>query len=240
MVRAQGDPAAITRTVVSQVYAIDRNQPVASVQTLDALLKTDEYATPRFNLALLGAFAVLGRRAGDRRRLRRDVERRRAADTGDWRPHGARRQRRRHPADGGRPRVASAADWDGDWACSAASAAARFLARQVWNVPAFDPLAFAIVSLVLFVAGLQACFWPARRASPDRSAHRAAAGLAASAALSRADTRFRPIRDDERDALGDPRIRPAVVHARDADDAAEQLRRRDRRVAATSASRRVS
>ena len=43
--------------------------------------------------------------------------------------------------------------------------AARFLARQVWNVPAFDPLAFAIVSLALFVAGLQACFWPARRAS---------------------------------------------------------------------------
>ena len=50
VVRAQADPAGITRTVVSQVYAIDRNQPVASVQTLDALLKEDEYATPRFNL----------------------------------------------------------------------------------------------------------------------------------------------------------------------------------------------
>jgi ABC-type antimicrobial peptide transport system permease subunit len=43
--------------------------------------------------------------------------------------------------------------------------AARLLARQVWNVPPFDPLAFAVVSIVLFVAGIQACFWPARRAA---------------------------------------------------------------------------
>ena len=39
VVRAQADPAGITRTVVNQVYEVDRNQPVASVQTLDTLLK---------------------------------------------------------------------------------------------------------------------------------------------------------------------------------------------------------
>jgi putative ABC transport system permease protein len=42
---------------------------------------------------------------------------------------------------------------------------ARLLARQVWNVPPFDPLAFGLVSLILLAAGLQACFWPARRAA---------------------------------------------------------------------------
>ena len=42
--------------------------------------------------------------------------------------------------------------------------AARFIAGQIWNVAAFDPLAFAIVALILFAAGLQACLWPARRA----------------------------------------------------------------------------
>ena len=42
---------------------------------------------------------------------------------------------------------------------------ARLLARQVWNVSAFDPIAFAIVSFVLLAAGLQACLWPALRAS---------------------------------------------------------------------------
>jgi putative ABC transport system permease protein len=42
---------------------------------------------------------------------------------------------------------------------------ARLLARQVWNVSAFDPVAFAIVSCVLLAAGLQACIWPALRAA---------------------------------------------------------------------------
>jgi ABC-type antimicrobial peptide transport system permease subunit len=32
-------------------------------------------------------------------------------------------------------------------------------------VPPFDPLAFAAVSLILLIAGLQACIWPARRAA---------------------------------------------------------------------------
>jgi ABC-type antimicrobial peptide transport system permease subunit len=41
---------------------------------------------------------------------------------------------------------------------------ARLLARQVWNVSAFDPIAFAIVSVVILAAGLQACLWPALRA----------------------------------------------------------------------------
>jgi ABC-type antimicrobial peptide transport system permease subunit len=44
-------------------------------------------------------------------------------------------------------------------------AIARLLARQVWNVSPFDPIAFGAVSLVLLAAGLQACLWPARRAA---------------------------------------------------------------------------
>jgi putative ABC transport system permease protein len=43
--------------------------------------------------------------------------------------------------------------------------AARSLAQQVWKVSPFDPAAFAVVSLVLLAAGLQACVWPARRAA---------------------------------------------------------------------------
>ena len=44
-------------------------------------------------------------------------------------------------------------------------AVARALARQVWNVSPFDPLAFVVVSLILLAAGLQACILPALRAS---------------------------------------------------------------------------
>jgi putative ABC transport system permease protein len=35
----------------------------------------------------------------------------------------------------------------------------------VWNVRAFDPLAFGAVALLVLGTGLQACFWPARRAA---------------------------------------------------------------------------
>jgi putative ABC transport system permease protein len=42
---------------------------------------------------------------------------------------------------------------------------ARLLAGQIWNVSPFDPVTFISVSLILLIAGLQACFWPARRAA---------------------------------------------------------------------------
>jgi ABC-type antimicrobial peptide transport system permease subunit len=46
-----------------------------------------------------------------------------------------------------------------------AFATTRLLAEQIWQVSPFDPLSFVAVSLLLLVAGLQACFWPARRAA---------------------------------------------------------------------------
>src|SRR4030095_9610847 len=54
------DPAGVTRAVVSQVYAIDQGQPVTGVMTLDAVLKENALATPRFNLILLSVFAAIG------------------------------------------------------------------------------------------------------------------------------------------------------------------------------------
>ena len=44
-------------------------------------------------------------------------------------------------------------------------AAGRYLAGEIWNVKAFDPLAFSAVALLLLVAGIQACIWPALRAA---------------------------------------------------------------------------
>ena len=44
-------------------------------------------------------------------------------------------------------------------------AAGRWLAGDVWRIAAVDPVAFAGVSILLLVVGLQACYWPARRAS---------------------------------------------------------------------------
>jgi putative ABC transport system permease protein len=43
--------------------------------------------------------------------------------------------------------------------------AVRSLAAEVWRVPALDPVTFAAVSLVLLAIGLQAGYWPSRRAA---------------------------------------------------------------------------
>jgi hypothetical protein len=42
------------------VYALDKEQPVTAVMTLDRLLQDSQYARPRFNLVLLSIFATFG------------------------------------------------------------------------------------------------------------------------------------------------------------------------------------
>jgi ABC-type antimicrobial peptide transport system permease subunit len=41
----------------------------------------------------------------------------------------------------------------------------RWLAGQLVRVSPFDPLSFGVVAAILLLIGLQACFWPARRAT---------------------------------------------------------------------------
>jgi putative ABC transport system permease protein len=48
---------------------------------------------------------------------------------------------------------------------AASFATVRVLANQVFRLSTFDPLSFAAVSLLLFAAGMFACFVPARRAA---------------------------------------------------------------------------
>jgi putative ABC transport system permease protein len=163
-VRTHLDPLALSRSIVAQVYAIDENQPVMEVKPVDVLLKEYEYATPRFNLILLAVLATAGLIL---------------AVVGVYGVMSAAVAQQRHEI-GVRIALGASAGaiarmvvTRGLWLLGAglvlglagAGAIARLLARQVWNVPPFDPLAFGLVSLILLAAGLQACFWPARRAA---------------------------------------------------------------------------
>jgi ABC-type antimicrobial peptide transport system permease subunit len=146
------------------VYAIDRSQPVANVKTLDALLAEDEFSTPRFNVILLSVFAAIGlvlavvgvygvmATAVAQQRQEIGVRIALGASTSTIARMVVMR--------GSRLLVLGLAIGLGG-----SIVVARMLARQVWNVSAFDPIAFAIVSGVLLVAGLQACLWPALRAA---------------------------------------------------------------------------
>ena len=163
-VRTESDPSAVTRAIVGQVYAIDRNQPVSNVQALDDLLAEEEYATPRFNLTLISVFAAFGLVL---------------AVVGVYGVMSTAVAQQQHEigvrmalgAAGGtiaRMVIARGARLLGlgiVLGLAGSFAIARLLARQVWNVSPFDPFAFGAVAAILLIAGLQACLWPALRAS---------------------------------------------------------------------------
>jgi predicted permease len=163
-VRTQGDPATVTRAIANQVYALDKEQPITAVMTLDRLLQDSQYATPRFNLVLLSIFAtfglvlasvgIYGIMSTAVAQERRDIGLRVAlgADSGTI--------SRMVLARGSRLLVVGIA-----LGLAGSIIAARLLAAEVWRVPALDPMSFVAVSLLLLAVGLQACYWPARRAA---------------------------------------------------------------------------
>jgi len=164
VIRANVEPGTLTRSVSSQVYAIDRNQPVSNVMTLDALLKEEEYARPRFNLALLSLFGgiglvlavvgVYGVMSNAVALQRQEI--------------GVRMALGADSATIARMIVASGSRLLGIGlflGLSGSIVVAKLLAHNVWNISGFDPIAFALVTLIVLAAGLQACLWPAWRAS---------------------------------------------------------------------------
>jgi len=58
-VRTVGDPLNVADEVRQQAWAVDREEPVANVQTLTDLVDSS-IAQPRMNTLLLGGFAVMG------------------------------------------------------------------------------------------------------------------------------------------------------------------------------------
>jgi putative ABC transport system permease protein len=58
VVRTAGDPMAMTKAVKDQVYAVDKDQPMYKIRTMDQVV-ADSQMSPRFTLILLGIFAVI-------------------------------------------------------------------------------------------------------------------------------------------------------------------------------------
>jgi ABC-type antimicrobial peptide transport system permease subunit len=131
--------------------------------TLDAILRQDEFATPRFNLILLSVFAAVGlalaivgvygvmSSAVAQERQEIGIRMALGADGGTI--------ARMVIARGSRLLLAGTA-----LGLVGSVAAGRLLAREVWRVSAFDPIAFGVVSVLLLAVGLLACALPARRA----------------------------------------------------------------------------
>jgi ABC-type antimicrobial peptide transport system permease subunit len=146
------------------VLAVDKNQPVTDVRTAGELLDQVVFSEARFNLALFSVFAALGLAlavigvygvvSNSVAQRRHEIGVRMALGAG----FGT--ILRMVLADGFRLVALGMALGVG-----VGLAGARLLASQVWRVSPLDPVTFTVSALVLLLVGMQACFWPARRAA---------------------------------------------------------------------------
>ena len=158
------DPASLTRAVLGQVHAVDKDQPVTDVRTMETILEEGVYAGPRFNLALFSVFAglgltlavigVYGVMSNSVAQQTHEIGVRMALGAAPGKIAGMIVKR------GSRLLLAGIA-----LGLAGSLLTVRLLSGQVWNVSPFDPVSFGAVSMILLLAGLQACFWPARRAA---------------------------------------------------------------------------
>jgi len=160
----QADPARITKTLIDQVYVIDKDQPVMDVRTIDSLIQENIYAGRRFNLALFAVFATLGLAL---------------AVIGVYGVMSSSVAQQTHEIGvrialgASRGNISAMVVKRGAWLLAIGIAiglagsflTTRLLSQQIWSISPLDPVTFIGVSGILLLAGLQACLWPARRAA---------------------------------------------------------------------------
>lgn len=162
-VRSAGDPNQLLNPLRAQVRAMDADQPLGRSITLSEILG-EEVVQPRFTMALFSAFAALGlalAAAGIYSVLSFHVTRR-THELGVRMALGA---PRRHVLGlmltmGGRLVLVGLAI-----GIAASLASTRLLRSQLFGVQPADPLAYAVVAVVLGFVALIACYIPARRAA---------------------------------------------------------------------------
>ena len=160
----EGNPVALAGAVRSQVYAVDPDQPVMDVRTMDRLMDDYVLSEPRFSLVLFSIFAALGLTlavVGVYGVISSTVSRR-TQEIGVRMALGA------QPGEILRAvlkRALILVLLGVGLGLAASYAAARVMREQLWSVSPFDPLSFVAVSALLLAAGLMASYWPARRAA---------------------------------------------------------------------------
>jgi putative ABC transport system permease protein len=163
LVRTAGDPAAFGATLRESVRAVDPNQPVEEVQTLEDL-RAEALAAPRLTATLLGVFAALAllvTLAGIGGVIATSVTQR-TKEFGLRMALGARRESvlvmvlRQ-----GLTLVAIGLAIG----MAGAVAGGRVLSSYLYQTAPRDPMIFAAVAVVFLLAGVLACVIPARRAT---------------------------------------------------------------------------
>jgi putative ABC transport system permease protein len=161
-VRTAGDPGALTSAVTGQIHALDPDLAIAQIRTMDQDMEVS-VAGPKFNTFLLGIFSlaalflaaigIYGVLAYTVAQQTHEIGIRMALGA---QPRHVLRLVLAHGA-----RLALIGIVIG---LLAAFALTRLMAGLLYGISASDPLTFGVVSGVLFVVALLACYVPARRA----------------------------------------------------------------------------
>lgn len=164
LVTAAVPPLQLERSIRSQVYAIDPEQPVTNVASFDRTMEESTFARPRFTLTLLSVFAGIGlllATIGVYGVISYAVARQ-TSEIGVRMALGARPRDILAMVLGRGVRLIAAGLAAG---AVCALLAARFLVDQLWGVTTRDPATYAVVMALLGLVGLAACLWPALRAA---------------------------------------------------------------------------
>jgi putative ABC transport system permease protein len=162
-VRTAGDPAAMTKTIAAAVHAVDPTLALAYVKTLEEV-RDDDLAGDRFGLVLFGFFAAIalalaaigiyGVMAFSVGQRSHEIGLRMAL--GASRGNVVRMVMREGLALAG---IGLVLGWVGAYFVG------RTMQSMLFGVAALDVSAFCAVGLMLMIAALVACYFPARRAA---------------------------------------------------------------------------
>ena len=163
VVRTAAEPSALSAAIRQEVFALDKDQPVASVRTLEEVL-AESVARRRFSMWLLGLFggvALLLASVGIFGVMNYTVAQR-THEIGIRLALGAQRRDILRLVVGQGMILALIGVALG---LIAAFAGTRVMASMLYGVSATDPLTFTGVALLLAVVAFLACYLPARRAT---------------------------------------------------------------------------
>ena len=161
LVRTTVPPASIATAVQRRIAAIDRDQPIAAVRTMDEAIAQ---AVPRFNVALFGAFALIALllSAVGVYGVMSFIVGQRTQEIGVRMALGATARRIMTATLG---EVAALGLVGVGAGVVAALALTRVLETLLFGVAPTDARAFAAAAVLLLAVALGACYVPARRAT---------------------------------------------------------------------------
>ena len=163
VVRTSGDPLNLVAAARSEVLAVEKNQPISNVHTMEELL-SNSIAQRRFNMLLLSIFAgvaLLLATVGIYGVMSYSVAQR-THELGVRMALGAQTSHVLALVVKQGMTLALAGVGIG---LAAAFALTRILASLLYGVSATDPLTFSVIALLLASVALLACYLPARRAT---------------------------------------------------------------------------